>query len=344
MPEFRQDPISGRWVIIAEDRAGRPSEFASRPIRHALSFCPFCAGSEYSTPDPIAVYPSDSGVATSWKCRVIPNKYPAVRVDALQMQDSTGSQPAVQASSTANEFVLQPGFGIHEVIIESPDHVPSFTDLTEEFSVIALRAYQDRLHALGREPRLNYALLFKNCRGGSGATLEHVHSQLLATSIVPAEVEIELNAARRYFETMQRCVFCDLMRQEIEHRVRVTAETDRFIALCPFASRFPYETWILPRVHGHRFEVVSLEMLAELAGLMRQVLRSFESLSEDTPYNYWIRTAPFHASTETYFHWRIELIPRVTTQAGYEWGTGCFVNPVSPESAAKQMRAILRSS
>ena len=330
MPEYRQDAFSGRWVIIAEERADRPSEFATQLPRQAIGKCPFCAGSETQTPEAVALYPRDATSSGEWQVRVIPNKYPAVTTDLAPIQ----SGPLAATMHFEGSFG-QPGFGIHEVIIESPRHIASFTELTPELAQTSLQAYQDRLIALGQNPRLNYALLFKNCRGGSGATLEHVHSQLLATSILPTEVEREVMVARRHFEQTNRCIFCDLIDHELESQVRIAAETSRFVALCPYASRFPYETWVLPRSHGHRFESVDAAALAELAELMRRIVSKLEKLSAQAAYNFWLHTAPFHVPCDPMFHWHWELIPRITTQAGYEWGAGCFVNPVSPETAAK---------
>jgi UDPglucose--hexose-1-phosphate uridylyltransferase len=334
MPEFRQDPLSERWVIIAEDRAGRPSEFDCQPARRALNHCPFCAGSEHDTPDPIAIYPRGAP-RQAWQVRVIPNKYPAVVPGSLDSPDSSRS---TGGPLPPNPFVAVPAVGVHEVIVESPRHLSSYTELAAEQAELSLRVYQDRLSALSQDPRLRYALLFKNCRGGSGATLEHVHSQLLATNIVPTDIEQRLQLAGRYFDQTGRCLVCELLRQELLSRARIVHESSQFVAVCPFASRFPYETWVLPRTHGSRFELADPRLLAELAGILRAVLGKLEKLSANAAYNLWIHTAPFRVHCETSFHWRIELIPRVTTQAGYEWGSGCFVNPVSPESAARWLR------
>ncbi len=339
MPEFRQDPLSGRWVIIAEDRAGRPSEFITQPERLSGLRCPFCAGNEHDTPHALKIYPNETQTTGSWQVRVIPNKYPSATPGGGT--SPIPSPPGRTGDSRPTDpscFVAQPGIGAHEVIIESPRHVASFTDLTDEQARLAVLAYQDRLLSVGQNRQLNYGLLFKNCRGGGGATLEHVHSQLLATSIVPPEIDQELRSATQYFDRTDRCLFCELLRQELASGVRIARETSRFVAYCPFASRFPYETWVLPRVHASRFELADSGLLAELAALLQLLLRSFEELSANGAYNYWIHTAPFHASCDKLFHWHIELIPRVTTQAGYEWGSGCFVNPVSPESAAQYLR------
>jgi UDPglucose--hexose-1-phosphate uridylyltransferase len=340
MPEFRQEPLSGRWVIIAEDRAARPSEFVSQPTRRAKERCPFCAGNEEETPDAVAIYPAGA----TWQVRVIPNKYPAAVPPGDTCSKEMNCEGDRRVASDLSQSmapascVARAGVGVHEVIIESPRHVASFSELTDEQAHCSFLAYRDRLRMASHNSQLAYGLVFKNCRGGGGATLEHVHSQLLATSIVPNEVEQELRSTSRHFEQRQQCLVCSLLDEELSARARIVAETSRFVAYCPFASRFPYETWIVPRQHLSRFESAATNLFAELTQLVRAHVDSLEHLFPDVAYNYWIHTAPFHVACEDYFHWRIVLIPRVTTQAGYEWATGSFVNPVAPESAARKLR------
>ena len=347
MPEFRRDPLSERWVIIAEDRAGRPSDYVLHPPRRVQGRCPFCAGNEEDTPQAIAVYPSGSR-SGSWQVRVIPNRYPA----ATMSDDAcSGICSRISANSGGTElsrvalqdwsgpwFLTQPGLGIHEVIIESPQHVVSFSELSEEQALLSFVAYRDRLRDIRRIPQLSHGIVFKNCRGGGGATLEHAHSQLLATSITPHDVEHELRVSARHFDQSGTCMYCALLRQELEAGVRVVRQTSHFAVYCPFASRFPYESWIVPREHVSRFESSDLSVLKELSELMRTHLDALERLLPDTPYNFWVQTAPLQVEESSFFHWRVQLMPRVTSQAGYEWGTGCFVNPVAPETAAERLR------
>lgn len=336
MPDFRREPLSGRWVIIAEDRAGRPSEFSTRPARCALTHCPFCAGNEQATPSAVAVYPAEAGPGGSWQVRVIPNKYPSAtlskRVSIVPESSHSDGADAL--------FVERPAVGVHEVIIESPRHVASFTELTDDQARWTFRAYRDRLQALRADDRIEYGLVFKNCRGAGGATLEHAHSQLLATDFVPLEVEQERRFAGAYFDQYGRCLFCELLRQEIGARTRHVAETETLVAFCPFASRFPYEIWIMPREHLSYFEFTNQATIDELAVLIQHLLRGIEELFPDAAYNFWIHTTPLRDSRHEVFHWHLELTPRLTTQAGYEWGSGCFVNPVAPETAARRLREL----
>jgi UDPglucose--hexose-1-phosphate uridylyltransferase len=197
------------------------------------------------------------------------------------------------------------------------------------------------LQQLAHVPALAYALLFKNCGGGGGATVEHSHSQVLASTLVPTTVRTELDVAREFHAASGECVYCNLVNFELEARDRVVAATDGFLAICPYASRFPYETWVLPRAHEPRFERVNLGEVGDLSRLFRRILGAVEKKFPDAPHNYWIHTSPFDRSPYDHYHWHMEFIPRITTQAGFEWGTGCFVNPVLPEVAAQTLREAL---
>ncbi len=317
MPELRQDPLSGRWVIIAENRAARPDEFASKNGSGG-NVCPFCPGHEDQTPEATAVYPRGSSGQT-WKVRVVPNKYPAVELNA------TGDRG-------------EAAVGVHEVVIESTAHVASLSDVSDEEARLAFVAYRDRLQALRQDSRLAYGLVFKNARAEGGASLEHVHSQLIATSTVPADVQFELAKAGEHQMLHGSCAFCDLIDGEVDG-ARYVVTTDNFVVFCPFGSRFPYEMWVLPKEHCESFEETPDSELAELAELMQNLVRRLEATLDSPAYNYWIRNAPFRLSSHDDYHWRIELMPRLTRLAGFELGTGCFINPVSPEQAAAKLRS-----
>lgn len=318
MPELRQDPFTGRWVIVAEGRAARPNEFAPHGGT-AVEVCPFCPGHEDLTPPATAVYPGGS-TSEPWKVRVVPNKYPAVELSA---------------SGDRGEAAV----GVHEVIIESPAHVTSLSDISDEEARLTFVAFRDRLQALRQDPRLAYGLVFKNVRAEGGASLEHTHSQLIATSTVPADIQFELAKAGEHRMLHGRCALCDLIAGELQG-ARHVAETDRFVVFCAFGSRFPYEMWVLPRQHRESFEATPDAEIAELAELMRDLIRRLEARLDSPAYNFWIHNAPFRMSSHDDYHWRIELTPRMTRLAGFELGTGCFINPVSPERAAAQLRAM----
>lgn len=319
MPELRQDPLSGRWVIIAENRAARPDEFATTNGID-VDLCPFCPGREDLTPPATAVYPSDSP-DNPWKVRVVPNKYPAVELNA------TGDRG-------------EAAVGVHEVIIESPAHVISLSGVSDEEARLAFVAYRDRMQVLRQDSRLAYGFVFKNARAAGGASLEHVHSQLIGTSTVPADIQFELAKAGEHQMLHGRCAFCDLIDGELDGARRVV-ETDSFVVFCPFGSRFPYEMWVLPREHHESFEETPDSQLAELAKVMQNLIRRLEATLDSPAYNFWIRNAPFRLSSHDDYHWRIELTPRLTRLAGYELGTGCFINPLSPEKAAAQLRSVI---
>lgn len=342
-------------MIIARERANRPSEFVTQRVRRSVDRCSFCAGNEYDTPDAIAVYPSplarpwlpsdqrELGLTTplgddratvtrtsatdpAWQVRVIPNKYPAV-VDF------------VSDGTTGHElFQWQPGYGVHEVIIESPNHTTSFSELDDGQAFWSFLAYRDRLSCAARNPRLQYGLVFKNCRGAGGATLEHTHSQMLAAARIPTSIRQELNAAAEYRSRRGDCIFCSIWQHEATNAARIVTLTEQFVVFCPFASRFPYETWVLPRQHESHFQLAKVDGLAELSRLFQSIVRGLEKIIPQAPYNYWIHTSPFDTTGYDHYHWHIALIPRITMQAGFEWGTGCFVNPVAPEDAADALR------
>lgn len=329
---FRKDPLSDRWVVCAEGRDERPNEYRENGSRWVESRCPFCAGHEEDTPAQITAYgPAAAAVVGrdhEWLVRVVPNKYPAFHPegDATIVQESlyAGTRPV----------------GAQEVIVESPRHVASLTELSDEEVTLVLRAYRDRMLAWRDGGQYRYVLVFKNVGPRGGASLEHSHSQLIAVPRVPGEVAREVAAAKAFYQQNQACFFCRVIADEQVHRQRWVAATRHFVALCPYASRMPYEMWILPRAHAAHFETQPDDALAELALFLRVLLQKLESLHEQVAYNYFIHTIPFDTSSPDHYHWHMEVFPRLTTTAGFEWGTGCYINPVPPEQAA----AILRSS
>jgi UDPglucose--hexose-1-phosphate uridylyltransferase len=328
MSEFRQDPLSRRWVIVGSDRAARPNEFVELPVARQPIPCPFCAGNEHETPEEVRRYvlPGASG----WQVRVVPNKYPAVDVQ----QACPGCLPL--GSSLGSPV---PGFGRHEVIIESPRHLASFSELSDAETELVFRAYRDRLLALKSEGRYAYVQIFKNAGPAAGASLEHIHSQLLALPAVPEVVAQELASSAEHFAKSKKSLVQSIIENEIAAGERIVAQTGNCVAFCPFASRFPYEVWIAPAAHLARFELASDSLLAEVAQLVSQVIRRIESATSGGPYNYFLHTQPFTGAKDEHYHWHLEILPRVTKVAGFEWSTGCFINPCPPEAAAAQLRS-----
>jgi UDPglucose--hexose-1-phosphate uridylyltransferase len=333
MSEYRQDPLSRRWVIIGcDDRAARPNEFVEATTRDSNVACPFCAGNESATPSAIATYGANG--RGTWLVRVVPNKYPAITAD-------TASQPTPPPLSHQWAGGSVPGFGQHEVIIESPRHVASLSELTIAEAELVFAAYRDRIRDFKADGRYRYVQIFKNVGPAAGASLEHVHSQLLALPGVPEVVEQELVSSNEYFQQHRRSLLLDLLNQELVLGARIVAQSDHFVAFCPHASRFPYEVWLAPRQHQSRFELVESGELRELAGLARELIGGIERAVGQTAYNYFLHTLPFDTAAHDHYHWHIEIIPRLTKVAGFEWSTGCFINPYPPESAAAHLREVM---
>ncbi|MEX2173407.1 MAG: galactose-1-phosphate uridylyltransferase [Pirellulaceae bacterium] len=338
MSEYRQDPLSRRWVIIGSDRASRPNEFIEEPIRRQPVPCPFCAGNEQQTPAAVAAYDAQgrptNGLAGDWLVRIVPNKYPAVTTDEAVC-------PKCQPLGMTPPVGPVPGFGRHEVIVESPRHVASLSELTPREAEVVFQAYRHRMLALKAEGRYRYVQIFKNVGPGAGASLEHVHSQLLALPGVPEVVAQELTSCREHFLRHGRPLVASLLERELAGGERIVAQTEHYLALCPFASRFPYETWVLPRRAAPSFETTHPSELGELSRIVQDAIGRIERAAGPVPYNCVLHTQPFDTSANDHYHWHLEIIPRLTKVAGFEWGTGCFINPFLPETAAAHLRACI---
>lgn len=333
MPEFRKDSVSDHWVIVAPNRALRPEQFAPETGGRAPSRCPFCRGHEADTPHAVATYDRQGrrSAGTPWQVRVVPNRYPA-------LEDT--QQPAAVNSPL---YEVGPGYGVHEVIIESPDHVLSFGQLDDDQAELVFLAYRDRLRVLRTNPRIAYGQLFKNSGSAAGASLEHTHSQLIGTPIVPTQVQGELNRSREFFERHGRCAFCAMIDAESASGARIVAENEAFLAFCPFASQFPYEVWIVPRRHQCCFDMAENGEIRGLARLVPNLVRGVEAILNGPAYNFLIHTSPFRPAPVSYFHWHLEFSPRLTKTAGFEWGAGDYINTVSPEDAGGRLRAVCKT-
>ena len=332
MSEFRKDAASDHWVIMAPNRALRPEQFAPDSGERAPQRCPFCRGHEADTPAAVATYgrhgePADN---STWRVRVVQNKYPALEVDARPLTINSAL------------YEIGPGFGVHEVIVEAPDHILSFGELDEPQAELVFLAYRDRLLNLRSNPRVAYGQLFKNSGSAAGASLEHTHSQLIGTPIIPTQIQAELSRSQSFFERHGQCVFCAMIEEELSAGARVVFESDTIVAFCPFASQFPYEVWILPKRHEGSFELVEYSEVRELARTARTTVRCVEFALNNPAFNFLIHTSPFCPSPVSYFHWHLEFSPRLTKTAGFEWGAGDYINTVSPEDAARRLRASCR--
>jgi UDPglucose--hexose-1-phosphate uridylyltransferase len=329
MPQLRKDPIIGRWVIVAMGRRYRPDHFVdARATPAKRPFCPFCEGNEDKTPREVlsyreaGTYPDTPG----WWLRVVPNKFPALRVEGDLDRQGEGM------------YDLMNGIGAHDVIIETPSHDLTMADYTDHQIQEVIWAYRDRMMELRKDSRFRYLLIFKNHGSEAGASLEHSHSQLIAIPIIPKRVMEEISGARHYFEDRsERCIYCDIVKHEIKVGVRVVLENAGFVAIAPFASRFPFETWILPKTHEAHFENLRKSHVQHLGAILKGVLSRIKRLLNDPPFNYLIHTAPCKQPDLPYFHWHIEIIPKLTRVAGFEWGTGFYINPTPPEEAARYL-------
>lgn len=326
MPEIRKDPVTGRAIIIAVERAKRPRHDSASQE----SPCPFCAGNERMTPPEVFAYrdSQSSPDAPGWTVRVVPNKYPA-------LVDEGG-----RSSSRRGVYESTTGLGVHEVIIDSPEHVVNVGELSEVPLAAVLRVYRERMLALSKDERWRSILVYKNQGALAGATLEHVHSQLIALSEAPEQLRAEIDGAQRYHEANGRCLFCEMIRQDTEGGERLVAEHDRWVVLCPYAARFPFEIWILPKRHAPYFERSSDQDLAELAHCLRDALARLNRVLDNPPLNYVIHSHPAGEAETRHYHWHIEILPKRVQVAGFEWGSGMFINPVAPEDAARLLRQV----
>ncbi len=328
MPQLRKDPITGRWVIIATERAARPTDFIREPVvPQSGRICPFCPGNEDRTPPELLAYRNGQHSSSNWSLRVIPNKFPALRVEGSL--DSRGD----------GIYDRMNGVGAHEVFIESPDHYHTLAEAPETHLEQLFWAYRERVLDLRKDRRLVYVLLFKNHGEVAGATLDHTHSQLIALPVVPKRVQEEMDGALRHYEYRGRCIYCDILAQEVDDGSRVVLDTEHFLAFSPYAPRFPFETLVLPKRHASHFEATEdAGLVKNLAWVTRLLLRKFDKLLERPAYNLVLHSAPVQDGPLAHYHWHLEITPKLTRIAGFETGTGFYINPTSPEQAAHYMR------
>lgn len=334
MSEVRRDPLTDSWVIIAPNREHRPEELMETQLSAGnVIVCPFCAGNEHQTPEASLVILDDDEDPDSWSVRVVPNKYPAVLADGI----------AVGAPSTAGDvFESFPLSGGHEVFIESPEHVQSLTELTLARMNDVFAAYLQRMQYWRSREDVDYHILFKNVGAAAGASLRHTHSQLIATSVMPGSIKTLMARLGTHHGQTGQCLVCMMSSQEQNAAKRMVMQSKHFAAMCPFASRVPYLLRIIPLQHQDAFESIQQGQLEDLALLVRTLLQLIESMVNPPAYNFIIHTRPTAFHDAAAFHWWMELFPRVTKMAGFEWGADCFINPVSPEDAASHLRSLLR--
>jgi len=331
MPELRKDPILGRWIIIARERSKRPTDFVVETPASKGGFCPLCPGNEKTTPDEVLVYGRQSGMernSSGWKLRVVPNKYPALVIEGEIDKQGEGLYDRMN------------GIGAHEVVIESPNHEDRFTFLPHDQMILTFRAFRDRIRDLSRDDRFSYVMVFKNYGKAAGASLEHSHSQLVALPILPRMLVTELEGSLSYYKYKDRCIFCDIIRQEIQQDIRLVCENDKFVTLAPFAPRTPFEMWIMPRRHHSSYINQDDASLSALTEIFSESLRRLDACIPGVPYNFVLHTQPLRSQPLDHFHWHFEIVPKLTSIAGFEWGTGFYINPMPPEDTCRYLREI----
>lgn len=331
MSQLRRDPITGRWIIVNYEKVVEAEEFSFEKAvkNNDVKNCPFCPGNEHLTPPEIVAHRNTGKANTpGWTIRVVPNKYPA-----LEVKGDLGKQGL-------GVFDKMNGIGTHEVIVDIPDHMRDVADITDNQAEEIIWSYISRSTDLKKDSRFKYILIFRNYGKSAGASLEHPHSQLIALPIVPKRVNEELKSSLAYYNYKDRCVFCDILTQELSDKERIVEENESFICFSPFVSRFPYEMWIMPKAHGSYFTGIKKEEVMSLGVMLRNSLKKLKKLLNDPPYNYIIHTSPINGFEKEYYHWHIEIMPRLVNVAGFEWGSGFYVNPVPPEVAAKNLTSV----
>jgi UDPglucose--hexose-1-phosphate uridylyltransferase len=330
MPELRQNFFTKEWVIIATERARRPEELAThRPAQEIPAFiesCPFCPGNESKTPPEVFRFPGDA--AEPWAVRVIPNKFAAL---------SSEAQPTRSLQHLRRRIE---GFGFHEVIIDSPDHSRYMGLLSDAHVANILQVYKDRYNALSVDRRVNHITIFKNHGADAGASLQHPHSQLIATPVIPSQVRHRLHEALRHYDDAGECMFCHMVESEVEDKTRIVLKGEHFVAMEVFASATPFATHIFPLRHMASFGDINDIEIQDLSRVLRELLGKLYVGLENPDLNFTVRSGPTEYSGVRHFHWYVSVIPRLTRVAGFELGSGMFINTVLPEAAAEFLRKV----
>jgi UDPglucose--hexose-1-phosphate uridylyltransferase len=331
LPQLRQDLITGRWVAVATERARRPDSF-SQAVKEAVAardVCPFCPGHEAMTPPEVLAYRAPGGTPNGegWSVRVVPNLYAAFRLEPDGQEKRDG------------RFWQRDAIGACEVLISSPDHLAPTSLLPRHQVEEIVQSYVDRYRHHAQDLKQEHVLILYNHGRPAGASLEHPHSQLYAISLVPPTLADELQGGRRFHDEQRACVFCRTLDDERKAGTRVVFENDAFVVFAPYAARTPFETWIMPRRHTASFG--DLDLASEkpaFAEALQLTLKALRDGLNDPPFNYFIHSVPLKAEANDAYHWHLELIPKLSTAAGFELGTGMWINVVKPEDSAAFLR------
>ena len=335
MAEIRKDIITGGAVIISPERGKRPHDFkqSESNIPSTQNYhedCPFCQGNEGQTPPEIFAYregnygPNEKG----WSIRAVPNLFSPLKKDTKLEVLERGFYEKISAAGTA------------EVFIETPEHKETLGTHSHEQVVKIIKGLKERYISLKEDERLKYIQVFKNFGSSGGASKEHAHWQIMSLPIVPELIEKEIIGSKKYYEDKKICPYCDIVKKELSDNERVVIESESFIAVCPYASKFAFETWIIPKVHKGQFELLTENEIDDLAKVLKDIVSKMERGFNYPPYNIVIHTTPIDMGEQTYYHWHIEILPRLTIFAGFEWGTGVIINPTPPELATQSLKEI----
>jgi len=330
MSELRRDPIGGRWVIVDTDHPNIPQDYEyQHHTLHGRENCPFCYGNESMTPLEIDSIRESGGSTNTpgWQVRVVPNKFPALQIEGELARRGRGI------------YDMQNGIGAHEVLLETPYHEKDIPDLTNQEVESFLSMYARRTRELEKDKRFKYIMVFKNYGFAAGASIGHPHSQIIALPMVPKNVKEEIRGAHSYFEYRERCLFCDIIRQELQDKQRIITENEYFISFCPYVSRFAFELWIMPKNHSACFCRIAAAELPALAAILKETVSRMKKLFVNVSYNFIIHTSPINGDMDLEdYHWHIEFMPKLTRIAGFEWGSGFYIVSTPPEDAAKFLR------
>lgn len=329
MPELRQNLATKEWVIIASERARRPEEFIKKEEKKIIppfvQKCPFCPGNEAMTPEDVFSIKDEKG----WRVRVVPNKFAAL------IPDVKNNRPHLSGLSRH-----MPGFGYHEVIIETPQHNLTTALLDISYIKDIVTSYRERYLELSKDERIHLIIIFKNHGEAAGTSLEHPHSQLVATPIVPAHIRSRIDEAMRYYDDHQRCVFCQMIEDEIKEKTRIVIENESFVVFVPYAAFSPFHLWLLPKRHHPQFSDIKDKEIEDLSHILKDILSRLYFGLSDCDFNYCIKSAPLDFGRGDYFHWYFSIVPRVSKAAGFELGSGMFINTATPEDSARFLREV----
>lgn len=323
MPQFRQNFITREWVIVAPERAKRPDQFKKDTGRKILpehdEKCPFCTGNEHQTPEAVLEIVEKG----KWTHRVVPNKFAAVNPDLSTKREYVG------------KYLSAPGFGIAEVVIESPLHNQTLATMPTGSIKTLLDIYKQRYTELAKNPSVDLITIFRNHGEKAGTSLEHPHSQIIATSIIAPQIRYPQARSLDYHDSNGDCPYCVMIREEIEQKERIVMGNKHFVVFCNFASRSPFEMHIMPKKHYARFDRINEEETIDLAEVLSKALKKLYYGLNNPDYNFVIFSAPVADGETHYDHWRLVIVPKLTTPAGFEIGSGIQINIMPPEQAAK---------